>query len=221
MKARFGPFVLDSETRRLLREGQEIHLSPKGFDLLCALVAQRPNVIPKRDLIAQIWPKTFVLEANLNVLVGEIRRALGDDTQAPRFIRTAHGIGYAFCGDAADLSSGPSSAGAQARFWLVYGDRTFVLSHGDNTIGRDPHCRVWLDHDGVSRRHARIQIQGETDTVLLDDLESTNGTFVGRERVLAQTRLGDGDIIEVGSVQLKFRAWSGQTARTRRLKRSS
>jgi hypothetical protein len=39
--------------------------------------------------------------------------------------------------------------------------------------------------------------------------------------VLAQTRLGDGDIIEVGSVQLKFRAWSGEAARTKRLKRSS
>lgn len=221
MRTRFGPFVLDSETRRLLRDGTEIHLSPKAFDLLCVLLAQRPNVVSKRDLLARIWPKTFVLEANLNVLVGDIRRALGDDVQHPEFVRTAHGVGYAFCGDATDIGAEPPSQDPKARFWLVWRDHTFVLSPGENTIGRDPRCSVWLDHSGVSRRHARIQVQGDTDTVLLDDLESTNGTFIGRQRIVAQTPLGDGDIIEVGSVQLKFRAWSDKAARTRRLRTRS
>ena len=221
MRTRFGQVILESETRRLLRDGQEIHLSPKAFDLLCALVARRPGVVPKAELLAQIWPKTFVLEANLNVLIGEIRRALGDEAQDPRFIRTAHGVGYAFCGDAAEASGGAPAPAAGARFWLVWRDRTFVLTHGDNTIGRDPGCRVWLDHSGVSRHHARIHIEGDTERVLLDDLESTNGTFVGRQRVVEQTPLEDGDVIEVGSVQLKFRAWSDKAARTKRLRTRS
>src|SRR5688572_9160860 len=223
MRTRFGHFILESETRRLLRDGQEIHLSPKAFDLLCALLARRPGVVPKTELLAQIWPKTFVLEANLNVLIGEIRRALGDDAQDPRFVRTAHGVGYAFCGDATDAAeaSDASAPAAGARFWLVWRDRTFVLTYGDNTIGRDPGCRVWLDHSGVSRHHARIHIEGDTERVLLDDLESTNGTFVGRQRVVEQTPLGDGDVIEVGSVQLKFRAWSDKAARTKRLRTRS
>ena len=221
MRTRFGQFILESDTRRLLRDGQEIRLSPKAFDLLCALVARRPGVVPKPELLAHIWPKTFVLEANLNVLIGEIRRALGDDAQEPRFIRTAHGVGYAFCGDATDVTGGPSAPDAGARFWLVWRDRTFVLTYGDNTIGRDPGCRVWLDHSGVSRHHARIHIEGDTDRVLLDDLESTNGTFIGRQRVVEQTPLGEGDVIEVGSVQLKFRAWSDKAARTRRLRTRS
>ena len=50
----------------------------------------------------RIWPDTFVVDANLNVLIGEIRRTLADDAQRPLFIRTVHGIGYAFCAEAAD-----------------------------------------------------------------------------------------------------------------------
>ena len=96
MITRFGPFVLDSETRQLTRDEGEIHLSPKAFAVLCALVAKRPNVVPKADLFGQIWPDVFVVDGNLNVIVGEIRRALDDDPQEPRFIRTVHGVGYKF-----------------------------------------------------------------------------------------------------------------------------
>ena len=219
MKTRFGQFVLDSETRQLLRDGEEVHLSPKAFDLLCTLVARRPNVVPKGDLFRQIWPDTFVVDANLTVLVGEIRRAIVDEAQAPQFVRTAHGVGYAFSGEAEDLDGARSAEQErQPRFWLAWRNRTFVLSQGDNVIGRDPHCSVWLDHSGVSRRHARIRIASGSDSPLLDDLESTNGTFVGRRRVEAQTPLGDGDIIRVGSVALTFRAWSDKPSRTRRIR---
>src|SRR5262245_66386341 len=92
---------MDSETRQLLGDGREIHLSPKAFDLLCALIETRPKVVEKADLHARIWRNTYVVDANLNVLIGEIRRALGDRAQDSRFIRTVHGVGYAFCGTTA------------------------------------------------------------------------------------------------------------------------
>jgi DNA-binding winged helix-turn-helix (wHTH) protein len=219
VKTRFGQFVLDSDARQLLREGNEVHLSPKGFDLLCTLVARRPNAVPKADLFRQIWPNTFVVEANLTVLVGEIRRAIADEAQSPRFIRTVHGVGYAFSGAAEELESvGSAEQSGKARFWLVWRDRTFVLLPGDNVIGRDPHCGVWLDHSGVSRRHARIWIASGSNGALLDDLGSTNGTFVGGQRVQAQPPLGDGDIIRVGSVALTFRAWSDKPSPTKRIR---
>jgi hypothetical protein len=67
-----------------------------------------------------------------------IRRALADNAQKPRFVRTVHGIGYAFCGEAADVDHAPVvSSGGSTRFWLVCDDRTFVLGEGDNIIGRD------------------------------------------------------------------------------------
>lgn len=218
MRARFGDFVLDSETRQLTCGGKEIHLSPKAFAVLCALLAKRPNVVPKAELFGQIWPDVFVVEGNLNVLVGEIRRALGDDPQEPRFIRTVHGVGYAFSGLAVDVDPAQQTDGERERFWLTWKSQTFALADGDTIIGRDPRCQVWLDHSGVSRRHAQIRIGKGSERPMLTDLGSTNGTFVRGERIEAPTPLADGDVIKVGSVSVKFREWTGGTARTKRIR---
>ena len=218
MTVSFDDFVLDAEARQLTRDGKEIHLSPKAFAVLCALLEKRPSVVPKSDLFGQIWPNVFVVEGNLNVLIGEIRRALGDDRQEPRFIRTVHGVGYAFCGRATNADR-PALADAPAeRFWLTWKSQTFALPKGDTIIGRDPRCQVWLDHSGVSRRHAQIRIGPGSDRPLITDLGSTNGTFVRGERVEEPTPLADGDVIKVGSVSVKFREWTDGTARTRRIR---
>lgn len=60
MRIRFGPFVLDLDTRQLTKEDREIHLSPKAFELLLALVVDRPKVISKTVLHGRLWPETFV-----------------------------------------------------------------------------------------------------------------------------------------------------------------
>lgn len=219
MRTRFAEFVLDSDTRQLTRGGHSVHLSPKAFAVLSVLLAKRPNVVPKADLFGEIWPDVFVVDANLNVAVGEIRRALDDDPQSPRFIRTVHGVGYAFCGPATDSErSAPNDSGQTPRFWLAWKNQTFVLSEGDNVVGRDPRCEVWVDHSGVSRRHALIRIERAAGRPVITDLESTNGTFVDGKRVADPTPLSDGDTIKVGSVTLKFREWTEKASRTRRIK---
>jgi DNA-binding winged helix-turn-helix (wHTH) protein len=218
IQARFDDFVLDSETRQLTRGGKEIHLSPKAFAVLCALVEKRPNVVPKADLFGQIWPDVFVVEGNLNVLVGEIRRALGDDPQEPRFIRTAHGVGYAFCGPVLEPRRAAAAEGGRDRYWLTWKGQTFALADGETIIGRDPRCQVWLDHSGVSRRHAQISIGQGSDRPMLTDLGSTNGTFVRGERVEEPTPLADGDVIKVGSISVKFREWTDAASRTKRIR---
>ena len=207
MRARFAQFAIDSETRQLLSQGREIHLSPKAFELLCALIEMRPKVAEKADLRARIWPNTYVVDANLNILIGEIRRALGDDVQDSRFIRTVHGVGYAFCGTAAD-DPRPRTEG-QARFcWVVWNGRAYPLAEGDNIVGRDPQSDIWLDADGVSRRHAIIRVDSSNRRVRLEDMGSTNGTFVGRSAVETEVSLNDGDLIQVGTVDLTVRLWA-------------
>lgn len=221
MRVSFDDFVLDQEARQLTRDGKEIHLSPKAFAVLCALLEKRPSVVPKSDLFGQIWPDVFVVEGNLNVLIGEIRRALGDDRQEPRFIRTVHGVGYAFCGRATNADRPTRAEATPDRFWLTWKSQTFPLAEGDTIIGRDPRCEVWLEHSGVSRRHAQIRIRPGSDRPLITDLGSTNGTFVRGERVDTPTPLADGDVIKVGSVSVKFREWTDGTARTRRIRGAS
>ena len=222
VRIRFGQFIVDSETRQLRRQQDEIRLSPKAFDLLCLLLERRPKVVEKAELHTRIWPDTYVVDANLNVLIGEIRRATADKAERPRFIRTVHGIGYAFSGEAHDLDvPTPTPQPGTPRFWLAWRNQTFPLSEGDNIIGRDPQCTVWLDVSGVSRQHARIQIDSATRTVALEDLKSTNGTFLRRSPVGAREPLTDGDVIGIGSVELRFREWSQDKLReTERIRRS-
>jgi len=104
VRLRFGPFTLDLESRQLTSGGREIHLEPKAFELLSALVLERPKALSKADLQERLWPDTYVAEANLSNLVAEIRAALADPARAPKFVRTAHGFGYAFCGEVVPLT---------------------------------------------------------------------------------------------------------------------
>src|SRR5262245_50757930 len=174
----------------------------------------------KADLHARIWPNTHVVDANLNILIGEIRRAIGDSAQDPKFIRTVHGVGYAFCGKAVDP---PPRAGVQALFcWVAWNGRTWQLSEGDNIVGRDPRSDIWLDVPGVSRRHAIIRVDSRNGRVLLVDLGSTNGTFIRRAPVDGEVALTDGDLVQVGTVDLTVRLWAGDKApETKRIRRRS
>jgi DNA-binding winged helix-turn-helix (wHTH) protein len=221
VRTRFGRFTVDSDTRQLLGDGADIHLSPKAFDLLWALIQDRPRVIDKTELHARIWPDTYVSDANLNVLIGEIRRAIDDKPQKPDFIRTVHGVGFAFCGMAADVPAAHASP-PTLFCWVVWKDKTFPLSEGDNVIGREPRCSIWLDAAGVSRRHASLRLDSSNRRVTLDDLVSTNGTFLRRSRVREETLLRDGDQIKVGSVQLTVRLWvSDKAPETKRIRRKA
>jgi predicted component of type VI protein secretion system len=81
--------------------------------------------------------------------------------------------------------------------------RTLTLSRSAQLLGRDPRSEVVVEHPQVSRRHARIARRG--DGWLIEDLESTNGTFVNGERVLAPQPLAEGDVIGLGdAVLLRF-----------------
>jgi DNA-binding winged helix-turn-helix (wHTH) protein len=203
VRIRFGPFVLDLDTRQLTEKDREIHLSPKAFELLLALVVDRPKVISKTVLQGRLWPETFVAEANLSNLVGEIRGALGDPPRAPRFIRTAHGFGYAFFADATVQHRSGEGSVDQTRCWIEWGQRRFPMSVGVHVVGRDPDVEVRLDHSTVSRRHARFVVTASG--TVLEDVASKNGTFRAGERVTSPVLLADRDAIRIGSVLLTFR----------------
>jgi DNA-binding winged helix-turn-helix (wHTH) protein len=224
VRLHLGDVTFDPDTRQLLRGGDEIHLSPKAFELLRVLLDARPRALSKNDLHEHLWPATFVSEANLASLIAEIREALGDSARQPRFIRTAHRFGYAFSGQVAEDSGprqpvdpaaghGREPAGQPASFcWLLKEGKRLPLRPGENILGRESDAGgVWLDSPTVSRRHARISISASSAS--LEDLDSKNGTFLRGESVSAPVALTDGDEIRVGSVVLRFRrASASQTA---------
>lgn len=197
----FDRFTLDTGTRELLAGGALVHLSPKAFDLLEILVQKRPEAVPRAELEKRIWRQTHVSDTSLAGLVGELRKALGDQDRPARFVRTVHSFGYAFCGTASTAATPP--AGARAAFRLILGRREIGLLPGENVLGREAGAVAWLESASVSRRHARIVVTGETAT--LEDLGSRNGTRVRDRAVKGPVPLADGDEIQLGSVTMTFR----------------
>ena len=208
MRATFGDFTLDGDLRRLHGPSGEIHLSPKAFDLLLLLVENRSRVISKGELHQRLWPDTFVVDTNLAGLIAEIRNALGDDAKEPRFVRTAHRVGYAFAADVVDTRDAPSPAICASLCWLIMDGRRIPLQPGDNILGRDGDGGLSIESPSVSRRHARISVANERATI--DDLGSKNGTYVRGERIANPVPLHDGDEVRIGSVVLQFRQPPGR-----------
>src|SRR5262245_47190121 len=81
---KFGAFEIEIGQRLLRRDGAEVHLTPKAFDLLVLLIEHSPRVVAKETLHRAMWPTTFVSDATLVGLIKELRRALDDhDRDAP------------------------------------------------------------------------------------------------------------------------------------------
>ena len=208
MKIRFGPFVLDSDARQLLADGAPRALTPKAFALLELLLAQRPRAVAKQEILERLWPGTFVSESNVASLVNEVRDALGDDRRRPRYVRTVHRFGYAFCGPAA--ATGRAAAG---KVFRVIADRLdFALQPGENVLGRALDAAVPIEHSSVSRRHAVVRI--EAGQAVLEDCDSKNGTFLQGRRVTRPHPLADLDEIRLGQVRLLFRILSTDASTT-------
>ena len=196
---RFGDFVFDSGARLLARSGEPVHLTAKAVDLLSLLSAKAPDAVSKKAIHQQLWPDTFVSDVSLTTLVFELRAALGESARKPRFVRTVHGFGYAFQGDNAQNAA----VEEETPFVIVYEGREFGLQRGENLLGRSRDCRVRVDSTGVSRRHARITIDG--DAALIEDCGSRNGTWVGGNRTSGRVRLRDGDDIGIAGIPMRFR----------------
>jgi DNA-binding winged helix-turn-helix (wHTH) protein len=202
VKFRIGDRTLDVDARQLTRGGEAIHLSPKAFELLRHLIEQRPRALSKQELHDHLWPDTFVSEANLASLINEIRQVLDDNAREPRFVRTVHRFGYAYCGSVMQVTERTTASDSLGFCWLVEGGRRLPLEQGENILGRDEEG-IQIDSSTVSRRHACIRVSGSE--AVIEDLGSKNGTFVRGERVAAPVPLNDGDEIRVGSVVSRFR----------------
>jgi DNA-binding winged helix-turn-helix (wHTH) protein len=205
VRVRFGDFVFDSATRQLTRSGEAQVLSPKAFELLGALLECRPEARSRKQLNERLWPDTFVSRASLTWLISELRKALGDDARRPRLVRTVHRFGYAFSGEATEVSGPPAPPPATGPYcWLEWGEREIPLPEGEHFLGREPDGLVRINSPKVSRRHARILVRA--GRAVLEDLGSKNGTHIDGQRIESPTDLTDRCEIWIGSEVLSFRA---------------
>ena len=96
MRFQFGEFQLDDKRFTLVGPAGPVHVEPQVFELLHHLIVHRDRVVPKEELLDTIWGDRFVSESALTSRVKAARRAVGDDGQAQRVIKTLHARGYQF-----------------------------------------------------------------------------------------------------------------------------
>ncbi len=118
MRFVFDEFELDDATFRLTSSGDVVAIEPQVFDVLVYLVSHRDRVVPKEELLDNIWGDRFVSESALTSRVKSARRAVGDDGRAQRVIATVHGRGYQFVADVTEV-----------------GDETRTTAGTDSTAG--------------------------------------------------------------------------------------
>lgn len=109
----FQPYSLNTVVGLLYRDGEAVSLEPRAVKVLAYLIRCRGRVVPKEELLDQVWADVFTTDAVLKQAVSQVRRALGDSADAPRYIRTFHARGYQFIAPVT-IDSGEDEAAADA-----------------------------------------------------------------------------------------------------------
>jgi DNA-binding winged helix-turn-helix (wHTH) protein len=106
----FGDCVIDLDGYELTVRGGPVHVEPQVFDVLAYLLVHRNRVVPKAELLEQIWGDHFVSDSTLASRIMAVRRAIEDDGARQRVIRTFFGRGYRFVAPARELPARPAGA---------------------------------------------------------------------------------------------------------------
>ncbi|MGY1457436.1 MULTISPECIES: winged helix-turn-helix domain-containing protein [unclassified Luteimonas] len=93
---RFGDVEVDTAAHRVARNGEPLALEPKAYGVLLALLAHPGHAIERDHLLDQVWGHRHVTPGVLNRVVAQLRKALGDEAEHPRYIQTLHAVGYRF-----------------------------------------------------------------------------------------------------------------------------
>ena len=93
-RLKVGGLSMDVGGREATLEGSSLDLSPKEFDLLRVLAERNPDVVSKRDLLAEVWREPYGgSDRTVDVHLSWLRKKLGESAEEPRYIRTVHGVG--------------------------------------------------------------------------------------------------------------------------------
>lgn len=99
MRYRFGDCVLDTSRLELHRDGELLRMEPQVARILTLLIEQRSRVVSREELHGAVWGRRVVSDGALSVRINALRRAVGDDGQQQRIIRTVAKRGYRFIAD--------------------------------------------------------------------------------------------------------------------------
>src|SRR5207245_2456749 len=157
----FEDYRLDERERQLLRGSQAVPLPPKLFDLLAELVENAGRLLPKQDLLDEVWPGVAVEEGSLTRGISSLRRVLGSTADGGDYIQTVAKRGYRFIANVRETTDdeleGPRWAG---RIPLP---PSLVATAAVEFVGRDAELAQMRDvwERATSGRHQLLLVAGE------------------------------------------------------------
>ena len=151
MRLLFGAFEIDLDRFEVRKDGVRRHLEPQVFEVLAHLARHRDRLVPKEELLDQVWGNRYVSESALTSRIRAARAVLDDNGRDQQVIRTVHGRGYRFVADVTDLTEpmttaprttapitapvpAPPAAAAGRPARPVYGIRPTVLERDDELL---------------------------------------------------------------------------------------
>lgn len=102
---RFGNVEVEPAAHRITRDGVELGIEPKAFAVLVALLERHGKMLERDALLDRVWGHRHVTPGVLNRVVAQLRKALGDDAEHPRYIQTLHSLGYRFIGEVEQVAA--------------------------------------------------------------------------------------------------------------------
>lgn len=170
---RFGECELNVQSLELRRGGDIVAVEPQVFDVLAYLVRHRDRVVPKSELLDEVWGDRFVSESALTTRIKSARRAIGDTGRDQRVIKTIHSRGYRFVADVVDAADRPDGghadlAVAAARAEDTHDARAVARREGLDARAGGPGAGPGGDNPPTIRRVLRA----------LDDLAAGRGSAV-------------------------------------------
>jgi Tol biopolymer transport system component/DNA-binding winged helix-turn-helix (wHTH) protein len=141
---RFGPFALDPTNRELRKRGYPVRLQPQQIAVLLLLVERAGQIVSREEIHQHIWGNdTFVdFERGINFSINQIRTALGDEADKPRYVETVPRRGYRFIAAIENDKSGISEASVAEN--LTPADRTSTASGDHDQINSSPDANLAL-----------------------------------------------------------------------------
>ncbi len=185
---RVGDVLVEPEANSISGRDGSTHLEPLLMDLLVYLARRPGRVVRREEIFDGVWKQHYVARSALTRAMALLRRALGDEAQAPRFIETIPKRGYRLIASVDGLEAvapQPPPAGVS----LVIGDCEFPLGEGEHVIGRSENAEVRIPAARISRRHARVVVRD--GRAWLEDLGSKNGTSLRGRPVRTPVELGE------------------------------
>ena len=208
----FASYRLDSRAQVLWERDRPIRLTPKAFGVLDYLARHADRIVAKHELLDHVWPEVHVGDGVLKVAIREIRQALGDDSDAPRFVQTARRVGYRFVAAVSiGEPSSPAAPAAPAASLLVgrerpldalsaslsravAGSRQLVFLVGEGGIGKTSVVDTFLsrvERDArawVARGQCLEHVGGAEAYLPVLDALGRLARLPGRERIVSLLR---------------------------------